>query len=360
MKGKPLWALGCMSGTSLDGVDAALIRTDGIRVLEQGPATYRPYTETEREALRAVLGRWPGPGLEAAAEVVARAHAEVIARFDTPDVVGFHGQTLAHAPRAEGTHQLGDGAALARAVGCPVVWDFRSVDVSLGGEGAPLAPIYHWAVAQGAGLTRPACFLNLGGVGNVTYVDPEAGPEALVAFDTGPANAPIDDLVRIRTGARFDEGGALAQAGQVAQPVLDRLLSDPYFLRPAPKSLDRDAFDWLAGAVADLETADAVATLTAASAASVAAGLALLPGAVDQVILCGGGRKNTTLKQFIERFSSCRVAPVETLGFDGDMIEAQAFAYMAVRVLNGLPTSFPGTTGVSTPVGGGVTSAPGG
>ena len=136
MKGKPLWALGCMSGTSLDGVDAALIHTDGIRVLEQGPSTYRPYAEAEREALRAVLGRWPGPGLEAAAAVVARAHAEVIARFDRPDVVGFHGQTLAHAPRAEGTHQLGDGAALAREVGCPVVWDFRSVDVSLGGEGA--------------------------------------------------------------------------------------------------------------------------------------------------------------------------------------------------------------------------------
>ncbi|WP_424968924.1 anhydro-N-acetylmuramic acid kinase [Dinoroseobacter sp. S76] len=359
MKGKPLWALGCMSGTSLDGVDAALIRTDGIRVLEQGPSTYRPYTEAERDALRAVLGHWPGPGLEAAAEVVARAHAEVIARFDRPDVVGFHGQTLAHAPRAEGTHQLGDGAALAKAVGCPVVWDFRSVDVSLGGEGAPLAPIYHWAVAQSAGLTRPVCFLNLGGVGNVTFVDPSTGPEALVAFDTGPANAPIDDLVRTRTGARFDEGGALAQAGQISQPVIDRLLADPYFLRPPPKSLDRDAFDWLPEAVAGLETADAVATLTAASAASVAAGIALLPDAVDQVILCGGGRKNTALKQFIARFSSCNVLPVEELGFDGDMIEAQAFGYMAVRVLNGMPTSFPGTTGVSTPVGGGVTSTPG-
>lgn len=263
MKGKPLWALGCMSGTSLDGVDAALVLTDGERVLEQGPSAYRPYSATERAALRAVLGRWPGPGLEAALAVVQSAHAEIISGFQDVEIVGFHGQTLAHGPRGAGTHQLGDGAALSQALGVPVVWDFRSVDVSLGGEGAPLAPIYHWAVARHARLENPVCFLNLGGVGNLTYVDPSKGPEAILAFDTGPANAPIDDLVLGRTGQPFDTGGALAAEGQIVQPIIDRLLDQDYFVRKPPKSLDRNDFYWLLEAVCELETPDAVATLTA-------------------------------------------------------------------------------------------------
>ncbi|ABV93886.1 anhydro-N-acetylmuramic acid kinase [Dinoroseobacter shibae DFL 12 = DSM 16493] len=356
MKGKPLWALGCMSGTSLDGVDAALVLTDGERVLEQGPSAYRPYSATERAALRAVLGRWPGPGLEAALAVVQSAHAEIISGFQDVEIVGFHGQTLAHGPRGAGTHQLGDGAALSQALGVPVVWDFRSVDVSLGGEGAPLAPIYHWAVARHARLENPVCFLNLGGVGNLTYVDPSKGPEAILAFDTGPANAPIDDLVLGRTGQPFDTGGALAAEGQIVQPIIDRLLDQDYFVRKPPKSLDRNDFYWLLEAVCELETPDAVATLTACAAAAVAAGVSLMPQAPSAIVLCGGGRKNNYMKQSIAKFTSCDVTDVDALGFDGDMIEAQAFGFMAVRVLNGAPTSFPGTTGVAAPVGGGVTS----
>lgn len=356
MKGKPLWALGCMSGTSLDGVDAALVLTDGVRVLEKGPSAYRPYTSEERAALRAVLGCWPGPGLEAAREALHKAHIDIILGFEDVDIIGFHGQTLAHAPRAEGTHQLGDGTKLSEALGLPVVWDFRSVDVSLGGEGAPLAPIYHWAIAQEADLKEPVCFLNLGGVGNVTYVDPGQGPEAMLAFDTGPANAPIDDLVLARTGQDFDKNGELASQGVVNQAIVDKLLAQPYFLQLPPKSLDRNDFHWLSEAVAQLELADAVATLTACAAAAVAAGVALLPTRPEQIILCGGGRKNSVLKQHIARFVSCDVIAMDRLGFDGDMIEAQAFGYMAVRVLNGMPTSFPGTTGVATAVGGGVKS----
>lgn len=356
MKGKPLWALGCMSGTSLDGVDAAMVLTDGMRVLEQGPSAYRPYTPEERAALRAVLGHWPGPEVAPAQDVLHKAHIDIISGFEGVDIIGFHGQTLAHAPRAQGTHQLGDGAALSEALGLPVVWDFRSIDVSLGGEGAPLAPIYHWAIAREAELEKPVCFLNLGGVGNVTHVDPAKGPEAMLAFDTGPANAPIDDLVLAHTGQPFDKNGELASRGAVDQAIIDRLLAQPFFLQSPPKSLDRNDFHWLSEAVAEMEARDAVATLTACAAAAVAAGVELLPTPPDQIVMCGGGRKNKALEQYIARFSSCDVTPVDALGFDGDMIEAQAFGYMAVRVLNGMPTSFPGTTGVATAVGGGVTS----
>lgn len=358
MKGKPLWALGCMSGTSLDGVDAAMVRTDGGRVLEVGPTAYRAYTQAERQTLRDVLGRWPGPGLGAALKVVQTAHAEIISGFEGYDIIGFHGQTLAHEPGGRGTHQLGDGAALARELGSPVVWDFRSADVGLGGEGAPLAPVYHWALAQSAGLGKNVCFLNLGGVGNITYVGRDAGPETLVAFDTGPANAPIDDLVATRTGQAYDADGRLAARGTPDQAVLDRFLDSPYFFRKPPKSLDRNDFAWLSDSVADLSTEDAVATLAAVAAAAVSAGVELLPTRPDEIIVCGGGRKNKTILQMIEDYSSCKIRAVEDIGFDGDMIEAQAFGYLAVRVLNGLPTSFPGTTGARSAVGGGVVSRP--
>lgn len=358
MKGKPLWALGCMSGTSLDGVDAALVLTDGVRVLEIGPTAYRAYTQAERQTLRSALGRWPGPGLDAALGVVQDAHAQIISGFEGYDIVGFHGQTLAHEPGGRGTHQLGDGAALAQALGCPVVWDFRSADVGLGGEGAPLAPVYHWALAQSAGIEKNVFFLNLGGVGNLTYVAAGTGPEALVAFDTGPANAPIDDLVATRTGQAYDADGTLAALGTPDQAVLERFLDAPFFLRNPPKSLDRNDFSWVSDSVSALSTADAVATLTAAAAVAVSAGIELLPTRPDEIIVCGGGRKNTTLLQMIAIYTSCKIRAVEDIGYDGDMVEAQAFGYLAVRVLNGMPTSFPGTTGARAAVGGGVVSRP--
>jgi anhydro-N-acetylmuramic acid kinase len=315
---KAVWALGAMSGTSLDGVDAAMVLTDGHSVSEFGPHAYRPYTPAEQATLRAALGQWPGdPAVAAAAEVVETAHAELLSRFSGAEVVGFHGQTLAHDPRGRGTHQAGNGNLLAQVLNRPVVWDFRTSDVTLGGQGAPLAPFYHFALAKHLGATAPLAFLNLGGVGNLTWVDPaQPAPEvpgALLAFDTGPANAPIDDLIRTRLGQSRDEGGRLAANGRVRKDILESFLAHPYFYRIPPKSLDRNDFAALLQAVRPLSTEAALATLTAAAASAVARGAEHFPAAVSRLLVTGGGRRNATLMRHLSRKFACPVEPVESV-----------------------------------------------
>ncbi len=361
-------ALGMMSGTSLDGVDAAMIETDGIRIAGFGRSAYAAYGNNEAQVLHAALGRWPREeGVAEAAALSVAAHAGLAADFPEAELVGYHGQTLAHDPKGRGTHQAGDGAALARALGRPVVWDFRSEDVRQGGEGAPLAPFFHWAcahwaVGQGHLPQAPVAFLNLGGVGNITWVDPSAaGPEApgaCLAFDTGPANAPVNDLMRARLGRERDEGGALALSGKVSESVIGGFLAHPYFTRLPPKSLDRDDFRSLSAAVAELSDADAAATLTEAAAAAVGAGMAFMPRPPATLLVCGGGRHNRAMMAALGRRVAAEVVPVEAAGLDGDMIEAQAFGWLAVRVLRGLPTSGPETTGAPAPVCGGRISYP--
>ena len=360
-----IWALGAMSGTSLDGVDAAMIRTDGVTVFEFGETAYRAYSDAERLILGAALGKWDGPDVAAAAEVVETAHAELLSTFETADLIGFHGQTTAHRPDAGHTHQAGNGALLAEVLDRPVVWDFRCNDMALGGQGAPLAPFYHFALARHIGAREPCAFLNIGGVANLTWIDPEKpkpdSPGALLAFDTGPGNARIDDLMAARLGRRMDEDGALTAAGVVDGDILEHLLAkEPFFRRLPPKSLDRDDFaDW-GEAVKSLSDADAVATLAAATAGSIAKGIAQCPSPPKTLWVTGGGRKNPGLMKMIAALTDAKVAPVEDVGLDGDMLEAQAFAYLAVRVQRGLPTSAPGTTRVPAPVGGGQISRPGG
>jgi anhydro-N-acetylmuramic acid kinase len=365
----PVWALGTMSGTSLDGIDAALVLTDGVRVLDFGQTAYRPYSATERAALRAVLGRWPAEaGVADAARIIEAAHAEVMADLKPQAAIaGFHGQTLAHDPGGRGTHQAGSGARLARLLRLPVAWDFRSADVAAGGQGAPLAPIYHFALARR--LERPGqrqgpvAFLNLGGVGNITWADPRCPAAedkgALMAFDTGPANAPIDDLMRARLGLTHDAGGELALRGRADGAVVEGFLRHPFFALPPPKSLDRDAFGDLQAAVAHLSGADAAATLIACAASAVGAAMAHLPCPPAGLILTGGGRLNAALAKAV----AAQVAPVplvqaEAAALDGDMLEAQAFAYLAVRVARGLPLSVPATTGVDRPLPGGQLALP--
>ena len=363
LNGDAVRVAGAMSGTSLDGVDVAVIESDGDRLLGVGESRFRPYDSAQRAVLRAALGKWPGADLARAAEIVETVHARALAGLDGVTLAGFHGQTLAHDPRGRGTHQLGDGAVLAEVLGLPVVWDFRSADVRMGGEGAPLAPFYHFALAGWLGAEAPLAVLNLGGVGNLTWIDPRRpapeAPGALLAFDTGPANAPIDDLMQARHGLDRDEGGALAARGTVDDRTLGDFLASSYFSRPPPKSLDRNDFCQLEEAVAGLADADAAATLTACAAAAVARGLDLCPAPPARVLVAGGGRHNRTLMAMIAAGCDCSVAPVESVGLDGDMLEAQAFAFLAVRVARGLPTSCPGTTGVAAPVGGGTISRPG-
>lgn len=363
LKTGAVWALGTMSGTSLDGVDAAMVLTDGEHIHEFGQSEYRAYTAAERQVIRAAFGLWQGDaGVEAAAEVVETAHAEVLSRFFGADLIGFHGQTLAHDPRGRGTHQAGSGAVLAEVLGTPVVWDFRTADVALGGQGAPLAPFFHFACAKHIGATEPLAILNLGGVGNLTWIDPSFVPPevkgALLAYDTGPANAPVNDLMLARRGLAQDEGGQLAAEGLPDQAILEAFLRHPYFFKMPPKSLDRNDFHGLLDAVSSLSDADASATLTLAAAMAVARGAEHFPKPAARVLVTGGGRHNATLMAMLQSALPCPVDPIEAVGLDGDMLEAQAFAYLAVRVARGLPTSCPSTTGVAGAVGGGQISRP--
>ena len=387
----PVWALGLMSGTSMDGVDAALIRTDGARVAEVGPSAFVPYAAEDVAAAARVMadpGRYrvdPAPEdadvLEAASRAVVRLHAraaaELMAEAEVaPEVVGFPGQTVAHAPEHRWTWQIGDGARLARALNRAVVWDFRSADIAAGGQGAPLAPFYHFALArravEGGGPEGPVAFLNIGGVGNVTWVDPAApGPEAegaLVAFDTGPGNALVNDWMGLRTGARLDRDGAAARAGLAALgPLPDTSAQGGVFAtnfvrdwlgRPGPKSLDRNAFNTLTDRLEGYGTEAGAALLTAFTADCVRAALPHLPRPPARWLVCGGGRRNPVLMDLLAERLPAPVAPVDDIGLDGDMLEAQAFAFLAVRVLRGLALSAPGTTGVPRPARGGRVAWP--
>ena len=362
LKDQLVRVVGAMSGTSLDGVDAAEIVTDGHEIFEFGGSVFRPYSDAQTTVLRSALGKWPEDDVSEAAELVETVHAQVLCGFEDAELVGFHGQTFAHDPKGRGTHQAGDGAVLANVLNKPVVWDFRSADVQMGGEGAPLAPFYHFALAKKMKSKAPLAILNLGGVGNLTWIDPRLPlPEsegALLAFDTGPANAPINDLMKSRLGRAFDEDGALGAAGTVDQAIVKQFLQHPFFFRMPPKSLDRDAFAGLSQAVADLPDADAVATLTMACAVSVAHGVKACPSVPERILVTGGGRQNPTLMKMLASACHVPVVPIEDAGFDGDMLEAQAFAYLAVRVAKGLPTSAPATTGVGAAIGGGTISRP--
>ena len=358
------WALGLMSGTSLDGLDAALIRSDGRARVEAGARLTLAYDQAFRGRLRGVLGE-QGPA-EGALGAVERAltlkHAEAVRDLlaeagmavGEVRVIGFHGHTIWHQPEAGRTRQIGDGALLAAETGIDVVCDFRSRDMAEGGQGAPLAPLYHAALA--AELAKPLAVLNLGGVGNVTWIGAQlgTGPDAdqILAFDTGPANALIDDWVARHSGRPFDAGGALALAGRIDEAALAALLDDPYFALAPPKSLDRDAFD--PAPVAALTPADGAATLTAFTAAAVARARDHLPAAPGRWLVTGGGRHNPALMAALAERLSAPVEAVEAVGWDGDALEAQAFAYLALRALDGLPLSLPGTTGVAQPATGGV------
>jgi anhydro-N-acetylmuramic acid kinase len=363
-----VWSIGLMSGTALDGhVDAALLKTDGEVITSFGPYLLHPYGERLRAELAEAVAaarrwNWQGPA-PACFAPVARAYTQAcadavnallaMAELTPADIaaVGLHGQTVLHRAPSAKRHgrscQLGDGALLARLTRISVVDQLRQRDLAAGGQGAPLAPVYHAMLMRRAGLALPAAVLNLGGVANITWWD----GARLCAFDTGPANGPLNDWVAEHGLGAMDRDGVLAGAGVVDQTRLARMLDDPWFERPWPKSLDRYDFD--ATAVRGLSAADGAATLCAFAAAAVARGLALLPAPPTTLVLCGGGRHNPVLCEQIQRHTGLAVRSAEAVGWRGDAIEAELFACLAVRHLRGLPISFPGTTGVPTPISGG-------
>ena len=360
--GKTMRAIGLMSGTSMDGIDVALIETDGENRVERLACLTVPYDAPFRsdlaaalEEARALTDRTARPGCLAAVEQeLTQRHAAATAQLlaqgtvGLVSVVGFHGQTVLHAPERRLTVQIGDGAALARNTGLDVVYDLRAADVAAGGQGAPLAPVYHRARAARL-PERPVAVLNVGGVGNVTWIGRDG---TLIAFDTGPGNALIDDWIHGRTGRAMDTHGTIAASGRVDDDALLALLTHDYFGQVPPKSLDRNAFNL--DPVRHLSLEDGAATLAAFTATCIARAREHFPEEPKLWVISGGGRRNRTLMSMIASQVESAVAPAEAAGFNGDAVEAEAWAYMAVRSLKGLPITFPGTTGVSAPLTGGV------
>jgi len=368
--GKPWTALGLMSGTSMDGVDVALIETDGRSVQRFGPVAERVFTPDERTLLRgalqdaqAVTERSARPKRLLAAEaMITKAYAQAIAEFQRThpeeriDVIGVHGQTVLHRPQDRLTVQLIDAGALARRFALPVVHDLRGADVAAGGQGAPLVPVYHDALVRAAGLDLPAAVINLGGLANVTWIGQKG---ELIAFDTGPGNALLDDWALRHTGEAIDRDGRLAASGRVDAGTLATLEARlaPYFARTPPKSLDRldlDAADALDG----LTPEDGAATLCAFTASCLARALDHLPAPPESWIVCGGGAQNPAMMWALASALPGDVRTADDLGWSAPFIEAQAFAFLAVRSLSGLPITFPGTTGVMRPLTGGVLVRP--
>lgn len=366
MGSETMLAIGLMSGTSLDGIDAALIETDGEG--EVRPIAFRsdPYSDKAKAQLREAIALAltydqprSSPEIAAATEMLTRRHLIAVHQLMAAsgrelaevDVVGFHGQTVAHRPDRGWTWQIGDGAMMASALGVPVVFDLRSADVGAGGQGAPLIPVYHRAMVAGEAL--PAAVLNLGGVGNISFVGHD---DVLVAFDTGPGNGLIDDWMMAATGRGYDAGGAFAATGSIDRAVLGAMLDNPWFDLAPPKSLDRA--DFTIQPARGLSPEDGAATLTAFTAATVALALGHLPERPQRLLVAGGGRHNATLMAMLADACAMPVLPIESEGWDGDATEAEGFAYMSVRALKGLPISFPGTTGAPQPMTGGRIARP--
>jgi anhydro-N-acetylmuramic acid kinase len=364
-----LTALGLMSGTSLDGVDVAMIETDGKQVKAFGPSGYRPYTDLERRLLLQALAeavhlqeREARPGILLEAErIVTLAHAEAVASFTAQnritcqdiDIVGFHGQTVLHRPAEKMTVQIGNAAALAKAIHIPVMHDFRAADVAAGGQGAPLVPVYHRALAQSLSREGPIVVLNIGGVSNITYIE----GDKLIACDTGPGNALLDDFVFRAIGQGFDRDGHLAAQGKPDAAWIAEALSDPFFALPPPKSLDRNEFAKYVFRKPSL--ADGAATLTAFTAAAIGKVIPLLPKVPQNWIVAGGGARNPVMMRMLrEHLQPATVESADGLGWSTAAMEAQAFGFLAARGLKGLPLSYPATTGVPIPTTGGVVARP--
>ncbi len=355
--------IGLMSGTSLDGVDASVLETDGEEVARPGPGLTVAYTPQTRALLRssldearAVAQGAPVPqSIREAERVLTEAHAHAVKALlekaglaaGQVALLGFHGQTILHRPERRWTWQIGDGALLARLTGIDVVSDFRSADVKAGGQGAPLMPLYHAVLARRSGRPEPLVVVNIGGVAQVTYIK----DDLVLAFDTGPGNAPIDDWMQRHSGKPVDEDGAFAAAGRVDGQALDKMLANAFFDRMPPKSLDR--MDFGMAAVESLSPADGAATLAAFTAASLARAREHFPDAAETWIVSGGGRHNKTLMTMLKARVNAPVISAEDAGWDGDALEAQGFAYLAMRSKKGLPLSLPTTTGVIQPMSGG-------
>jgi anhydro-N-acetylmuramic acid kinase len=369
-------AIGLMSGTSMDGIDVALIDTDGEGAVQRLASAEYPYDAAFRrllaeslETAKSIKARSERAGnLGQLEQEITRRHAVAVSSFlgkagltqSDIGIVGFHGQTILHRPEQGLTVQLGDGQQLADATDIPVVYDMRANDMDHGGQGAPLVPAYHAALATGINPAlssgRPVCFVNIGGISNITYVRSGHPP---IAFDTGPGNALIDQWVERHAGIPFDDGGRIAAEGSIVWPIVEAYLAKPFFAAAPPKSLDRN--DFTMAEATDLELSDGARTLARVSAEAIFASVHHLSEPPGLWVICGGGRKNQMIMADLNELamaSDARVVAAEDCGLNGGSIEAEAWAYLAVRSLKGLPLTFPETTGVVKPATGGVLARP--
>lgn len=363
-------AIGLMSGTSMDGIDAALVRTDGEDIVQRGSMSFSPYSPKNQTLLKKALedakelqSRDQRIGcLEEAENLITDLHIEAVISFlkendlkaSQIDVLGFHGQTVLHRPEQALTVQLGDGDKLAKATGIDVVYDMRANDMLHGGQGAPLVPIYHKALCNSLpdklNEQSPAVFVNIGGISNITYIGKE-----LIAFDTGPGNALIDQWVQSEAGIPYDQGGMIAAEGNVNEALVARYLDHSYFEKPLPKSLDRN--DFMPPKSGELGIEEGARTLAHISAAAILKSVEHLPEAPKLWIICGGGRHNPYIMADLKRLAQKTKAEViksEEAGFDGDAMEAEGWGYLAVRSVYGLPLTYPKTTGCERRVTGGL------
>ena len=353
----PALVIGLMSGTSCDGVDAAILRTDGRAVVESGPSHFTAYNDKLRAQ---ILGLMRGEGNETQiAGALTDVHIDAVNELlqsvnmkrEDITLVGFHGQTIKHAPEKGITVQIGEPQRMAAELRIPVVADFRTADVKAGGHGAPLVPLYHAALAKD--MPKPLMVVNIGGVSNVTWLGEEG---EIIAFDSGPGSGLIDDWMQKHASQRFDKDGEAAARGVSDNALVQAFLQDEYFLRAAPKSLDRNHFVELVNALMTskpMSTEDGAATLTSMTAQASALSFSAVPSAPKQVLITGGGRHNVTMMKALKACVEAPVLPVEQVGWNGDMLEAEAFAYLAARSVQGLPLSIPTTTGVKAPMTGG-------
>ena len=364
--------MGLMSGTSMDGIDVAILRTDGERIVEALFAAEYAYDAGFKAELEAGLddaktlasAKMRTQFLTSLEQEITQRHVFAVRRAlqtfnlsaEQVDVIGFHGQTVLHRPKEGFTVQLGLGQVLAEETGISVVYDMRSNDMAHGGQGAPLVPVFHQALAAGLddgnGSRLPVAFVNIGGISNITYIGKSG---ELIAFDTGPGNALIDQWMQLEAGISYDQGGAIASEGGVIIRIAERYLAESFFEQTIPKSLDRNDFRPLQRGEASLE--DGARTLAHVSAAAILKACDHLPEPPRLWIICGGGRKNAAimadLKQLAREKNGAEVILAEEADLDGDSMEAEAWAYLAIRAVKNLPLTFPMTTGCKVPVSGG-------
>jgi anhydro-N-acetylmuramic acid kinase len=350
-------AIGCMSGTAMDGIDIALIESDGYGYIKPIGFLSETHDPDFREKLRICLNKTEvDSDVKLTEDDFTKRHVPLIQKLINKfnllkkdiDIIGFHGQTIHHDPENKLTVQMGDGDLLAQETGIDVVHSIRHADVQAGGQGAPFLPVYHRALALNAGLELPVAIINIGGVGNITWIN----NDGMIAFDTGPGNAMIDDWVKMHTGKAYDDNGAIAAKGIVDQTYVTNFLNSPYFLKKYPKSLDRN--DFIDIKLENITFENGAATLTEMTIRSIALGVSQCPKKPKAIYVTGGGRHNAYIMKRLAQETNLPVYTTDTLGWNGDAMEAQGFAYMAVRTLLNEPISFPSTTGCPKPTVGGI------